>query len=173
MDSIVGFLYSPLGFLAFAFNLTKKIAEKCCSKFNCQLLHFFRMIGLHSRIEPDRFSTSVLSLYTLSFRLASSLAFISSSRFPSSRYSFFGVIFMDSTSLISAENRISFHVWLHRLIVLVLFSVSSLTNDWQHGRICVPIVSRLRPCLSTGDRFVNLRHLHRLLHWRYLSVRQI
>ena len=28
MDSIVGFLYSPLGFLAFAFNLTKKIAEK-------------------------------------------------------------------------------------------------------------------------------------------------
>ena len=42
MDSIVGFLYSPLGFLAFAFNLTKKIAEKCCSKFNCQLLHFFR-----------------------------------------------------------------------------------------------------------------------------------
>ena len=66
-----------------------------------------------------------------------------------------------------------FHVWLHRLIVLVLFSVSSLTNDRQHERICVPIVSRLRPCLSTEDRFVNLRHLHRLLHWEYLSVRQI
>lgn len=42
MDGIVGFLHSPLGFLAFALNLTKKIAEKCCSKFNCQLMHFFR-----------------------------------------------------------------------------------------------------------------------------------
>ena len=42
MDSIVGFFYSPLGFLAFALNLIKKIAEKPCSKFNCQLMHFFR-----------------------------------------------------------------------------------------------------------------------------------
>ena len=42
MDGIVGFLHSSLGFLAFALNLTKKIAEKCGSKFNCQLMHFFR-----------------------------------------------------------------------------------------------------------------------------------
>ena len=39
MDGIVGFLHSSLGFLAFALNLTKKIAEKCGSKFNCQLMH--------------------------------------------------------------------------------------------------------------------------------------
>ena len=61
------------------------------------------IIGLHSCIESDRFSTSVLSLYTLSFRLTSSFALISSNRFSSSRYSFLGVAFMASASLISAE----------------------------------------------------------------------
>ena len=56
------------------------------------------------------------------------------------------------------------------LIVLVLFSVSSLTNDWQHERICEPIVNRSRPCLSTEGRFANLRHLRRLLHSAFQAV---
>lgn len=119
------------------------------------------MIGLHFRIEPDRFSTSILSLYTLSFRLASSLAFTSSSRFSSSRYSFLGVVLWIPLHSFLRKNQISFH----GLSVLVLFSVSSLTNGWQHERICEPIANRLRPCLSTEARFANLHHLHRLLHW--------
>ena len=79
--------------------LHRRVAPNSTANFCISL----EMIGLHSRIEPDRFSTSVLNLNTLSFRLASSLALISSNRYSSSRYSFLGVAFMDSASLISAE----------------------------------------------------------------------
>mgnify|MGYP001537666426 CR=1 FL=1 len=120
------------------------------------------IIGLHSCIESDRFSTSVLSLYTLSFRLTSSFALIS-------RDSFYGFRFTHFRGKIE----FLFHVRFHGLIVLILFSVSFLTNDWRHERICEPIANCLHPCLSTEGRFVSLHHLHRLLRWGYLSVRQI
>lgn len=145
--------------------LHRRVAPNSTAKFCISL----EMIGLHSRIEPDRFSTSVLNLNTLSFRLASSFALISSNRFSSSRYSFLGVFLW--IPLHSFLRKIKFR--LHVLIVLILFSFSFLTNDWQHERICEPIANRLRPCLSTEGRFVNLRHFLRLLHWEYLSVRQI
>ena len=75
------------------------------------------IIGLHSCIESDRFSTSVLSLYTLSFRLTSSFALISSNCFSSSRYSFLGVAFMASAYSFPRKNRISFSCsvsWAYR-----------------------------------------------------------
>ncbi len=54
-DGIVGFLHSPLGFLAFALNLIKKNCREALLQIQLQLCISSEMIGLHSRIEPTDF----------------------------------------------------------------------------------------------------------------------
>lgn len=145
-----------------------KLQRRVAPNFRARFCISSEMYGSHFWMDSDSFSTFVRNSCTLSFSLASSFTFKLSRRFSSSKIRCEDCFYR--LSFIHFCGKIEF--LFHRLIVLILFSFSFLTNDWRHERICEPIANRPRPCLSTEGRFANLHHLRRLLHSAFQAVLQ-